>query len=89
MRRFVHQSNVEKSFEVVPKGMQSYKLFTKVTVTKIFEVVTKGMQSYDLFTKVTECKNERDFEAQYVTYLGHAMLQFQDREAVVVPYNFK
>jgi hypothetical protein len=32
---------------------------------------------------------KRDFEARYATYLGRAMLQFQDREAVVVPYNSK
>jgi hypothetical protein len=29
------------------------------------------------------------FEARYATYIGHAMLQFQDREAIVASYNFK
>jgi hypothetical protein len=30
-----------------------------------------------------------DFEARYATYIGHAMLQFQDRESIVALYNFK
>jgi hypothetical protein len=32
---------------------------------------------------------KKDFEGQYATYIGHAMLQFQDRETIVVLYNFK
>ena len=32
---------------------------------------------------------KKDFEARYATYIGHAMLQFQDREAIMAPYNFK
>jgi hypothetical protein len=32
---------------------------------------------------------KKDFEARYATYIGHAMLQFEDRESIVAPYNFK
>jgi hypothetical protein len=32
---------------------------------------------------------KKDFEARYVTYIGHTMLEFQEREAVVAPYIFK
>jgi hypothetical protein len=30
----------------------------------------------------------KEFEARYVFYLGHAMLQFQHWESIVAPYNF-
>jgi hypothetical protein len=30
---------------------------------------------------------KKDFEARYATYIGHAMLEFQEREATVAPYN--
>jgi hypothetical protein len=32
---------------------------------------------------------KKDFKARYATYIGHTMLEFLDREAVVAPYNFK
>jgi hypothetical protein len=32
---------------------------------------------------------KKDFEDRYATYLGHIMLQFQYKEVVVAPYNFK
>jgi hypothetical protein len=32
---------------------------------------------------------KKDFEARYATCIGHAMLEFQDRKAIVAPHNFK
>jgi hypothetical protein len=32
---------------------------------------------------------KKDFEARFVTYITNTMLQFQDREAIMAPYNFK
>jgi hypothetical protein len=32
---------------------------------------------------------KKDFEARYATYIGHTMLELQDREATVAPYNFR
>jgi hypothetical protein len=32
---------------------------------------------------------KKDFEARYATYIGNAMLNFQDREAIMAPDNFK
>jgi hypothetical protein len=32
---------------------------------------------------------KKDFEARYTTYIGHTMLEFQDREAKVDSYNFE
>jgi hypothetical protein len=32
---------------------------------------------------------KKDFEAWYATYIGHTLLQFQDREAIVALNNFK
>jgi hypothetical protein len=32
---------------------------------------------------------KKDFEARYITYIRNAMLKFQDREAIMAPYNFK
>jgi hypothetical protein len=32
---------------------------------------------------------KKDFEARYPMYIGHTMLEFQDREVVVVSCNFK
>jgi hypothetical protein len=32
---------------------------------------------------------KKDFEARYAINIGHTMLEFQDKEAIVVPYNFK
>jgi hypothetical protein len=32
---------------------------------------------------------KKDFEARYATYIGNGMLKFQDREAIMAPYNFK
>jgi hypothetical protein len=32
---------------------------------------------------------KKDFEARYATYIEHAMLEFQDRKAIVTSYNFK
>jgi hypothetical protein len=31
----------------------------------------------------------KHFEARYTTYIGHTMLQFQDREPKAAPYNIK
>jgi hypothetical protein len=38
--------------------------------------------------KVTQ-NMKKDFKARYATYIGHAMLEFLDKEAVVALYNFK
>jgi hypothetical protein len=32
---------------------------------------------------------KKDFEARYATYIRNAMLKFQDREAIMAPYNLK
>ena len=32
---------------------------------------------------------KKDFEARYATYIGNALLKFQDKETVMAPYNFK
>jgi hypothetical protein len=32
---------------------------------------------------------KKDFEARYTTYIGNALIKFQDREAIMAPYNFK
>jgi hypothetical protein len=32
---------------------------------------------------------KKDFEARYATYIENVMLKFQDREAIMAPYNFK
>jgi hypothetical protein len=32
---------------------------------------------------------KKDFEARFAAYIGNTMLQFQDREAIMAPYNFK
>jgi hypothetical protein len=41
--------------------------------------------------EVEHCINtmKKAFEARYATYIGNALLKFQDREAVMAPYNFK
>jgi thermostable 8-oxoguanine DNA glycosylase len=31
---------------------------------------------------------KKDFEARFATYIANTMLQFQDREAIMAPYNF-
>jgi hypothetical protein len=32
---------------------------------------------------------KKDFEARFATYITNAMLQYQDREAIMALYNFK
>jgi hypothetical protein len=64
-------SNGEKSYEVVPKGMQSYASFHLSNGEKNFEVVPKGMKSYVSFhlsngekapkSFLRECKTISDF----------------------------
>ena len=49
--------------------------------------VLKGKTDEEVEKRIKEMK--KDFEARYATYIGHAMLQFQDREAIMAPYNFK
>jgi hypothetical protein len=33
-------------------------------------------------------KLKLDFEAKYAFYIGHSLIKFQDRKAVVAPYHF-
>ena len=47
----------------------------------------RGKTDEEVEKRIKEMK--KDFEARYATYIGHAMLQFQDREAIMAPYNFK
>ena len=47
----------------------------------------QGLTSEEIEVRIQDLK--KDFEARYATYIGHAMLQFEDRESIVAPYNFK
>jgi hypothetical protein len=47
----------------------------------------QGLTDEEIEVRIQDLK--KDFKARYVTYIGHAMLQFQDRESIVAPYNFK
>ena len=47
----------------------------------------QGLTDEEIEVRIQDLK--KDFEARYATYIGHAMLQFQDRESIVAPYNFK
>ena len=47
----------------------------------------RGKTDEEVEKRIKDMK--KDFEARYATYIGHAMLQFQDREAIMAPYNFK
>jgi hypothetical protein len=47
----------------------------------------KGMTPQEAQQHIKEMR--KNFEAKYVVYLGHTMLQYQHRESVVAPYNFE
>ena len=47
----------------------------------------QGLTDEEIEVRIQDLK--KDFEARYATYIGHAMLQFQDRESIVAPYNLK
>jgi hypothetical protein len=47
----------------------------------------QGLTDEEIEVRIQDLK--KDFEARYATYIGQAMLQFQDRESIVAPYNFK
>ena len=47
----------------------------------------QGLTDEEIEVRIQDLK--KDFEARYATYIGHAMLQFEDRESIVAPYNFK
>jgi hypothetical protein len=47
----------------------------------------QGLTDEEIEVRIQDLK--KDFEARYTTYIGHTMLQFQDRESIVAPYNFK
>ena len=47
----------------------------------------RGKTDEEVEKRIKDMK--KDFEARYATYIGHAMLQFEDRESIVAPYNFK
>ncbi len=47
----------------------------------------KGKTDEEVEHRINTVK--KDFEARYATYIANAMLQFQDREAIMAPYNFK
>jgi predicted Zn-dependent protease len=47
----------------------------------------QGLTDEEIEVRIQDLK--KDFEATYATYIEHAMLQFQDRESIVAPYNFK
>ena len=49
--------------------------------------VLKGMTDEEVEHCINTMKN--DFEARYAIYIANAMLKFQDREAIMAPYNFK
>jgi hypothetical protein len=47
----------------------------------------KGKTDEEVEQRINTMK--KDFEARYATYIANAMLKFQDREAIMAPYNFK
>jgi hypothetical protein len=47
----------------------------------------KGKMDEEVEQRINTMK--KDFEARYATYIGITMLKFQDREAIMAPYNFK
>jgi hypothetical protein len=47
----------------------------------------KGKTDEDVEHRINTMKN--DFVARYATYIANATLKFQDREAIMAPYNFK
>jgi hypothetical protein len=47
----------------------------------------KGKTNEEVEERINTMK--KDFEARYATYIGNAMLKFQDREGIMAPYNFK
>jgi hypothetical protein len=47
----------------------------------------KGKTNEEVEHRINTMK--KDFEARYPTYIGNAMLKFQDREAIMALYNFK
>jgi uncharacterized protein YeeX (DUF496 family) len=47
----------------------------------------KGKTDEEVEHRINTMK--KDFEARYATYIGNALLKFQDREAIMAPYNFK
>jgi hypothetical protein len=47
----------------------------------------KGKTDKEVEHHINTMKN--DFEARYATYIANAMLKFQDREAIMAPFNFK
>ena len=46
----------------------------------------QGLADEEIEVRIQDLK--KDFEARYATYIGHT-IQFQDRESIVAPYNFK
>jgi hypothetical protein len=47
----------------------------------------KGKMDEEVEHRINTMK--KDFEARYPTYIKNAMLKFQEREAIMAPYNFK
>jgi hypothetical protein len=47
----------------------------------------KGKTDEEVEERINTMK--KDFEARYATYIGNAMLKFQDKEAIMAPYIFK
>jgi hypothetical protein len=47
----------------------------------------KGKTNEEVEHRINTVK--KDFEARYATYIANAMLKFQDKEAIMAPYNFK
>jgi hypothetical protein len=47
----------------------------------------KGKMDEEVEERINTMK--KYFEARYATYIGNAMLKFQDTEAIMAPYNFK
>jgi hypothetical protein len=47
----------------------------------------KGKMDEEVEHRINTVK--KDFEARYATYIANAMLKFQDKEAIMAPYNFK
>jgi hypothetical protein len=47
----------------------------------------KGKTDEEVEHRINTMK--KDFEARCATYIANAMLKFQDREAIMAPYNFK
>jgi hypothetical protein len=46
----------------------------------------KGKTDEEVEERINTMK--KDFEARYTTYIGNAMLKFQDMEAIMAPYTF-